>query len=80
MDGFEVCKRLEEKRHNGSRKFPVIILSAVFEGSGRRRYELETQAELDVDDYVPKPISPPVLLQRIEKALLKRRAPKEQLA
>lgn len=80
MDGFEVCKRLEEKRHTGSGKFPVIILSAVFEGSGRRRYELETQAALDVDDYVAKPISPPVLLQRIEKALLKRRAPKEQLA
>jgi CheY-like chemotaxis protein len=80
MDGFEVCKRLEEKRPAGSRKFPVIILSAVFEESGRRRYELETEAELDVDDYVTKPISPPVLIQRVEKALLKRRAPKGQSA
>ena len=64
----------------GSRKFPVIILSAVFEESGRRRYELETEVKLDVDDYVNKPISPPVLIQRVEKALLKRRAPKEQPA
>ena len=74
MDGFEVCKRLEEKTPAGGRKFPVLILSAVFEESSRRRYELETESKLEVDDYVTKPISPPVLLQRVAKALLKRRA------
>jgi CheY-like chemotaxis protein len=80
MDGFEVCKRLEETRVAGSRKFPVIILSAVFEENSRRRYELETESKLEVDDYITKPISPPVLLQRVEKALLKRRASKEHTA
>ncbi len=80
MDGFEVCKRLEEKRSSGSGKFPVIILSAIFEENSRRRYELETETELQVDSYITKPISPPVLLQRVEKALLKRKAPKEQPA
>ena len=80
MDGFEVCKRLEEKRSSGGGKFPVIILSAVFEENSRRRYELETETELQVDDYITKPISPPVLLQRVEKALLKRKAPQEQPA
>jgi signal transduction histidine kinase/CheY-like chemotaxis protein len=74
MDGFEVCKRLQERKNTGGRKFPIIILSAVREDSSRRRFELETEADLDVDDYVNKPISPPVLLQRVEKALLKRRA------
>lgn len=74
MDGFEVCKRLEERKERGGRKFPIIILSAVREDSSRRRYELETESDLDVDDYVTKPISPPVLLQRVEKALQKRRA------
>lgn len=74
MDGFEVCKRLEEKKPAGSRKFPVLILSAVFEESSRRRYELETESRLEVDDYLNKPISPPVLIQRVEKALLKRKA------
>jgi signal transduction histidine kinase/AmiR/NasT family two-component response regulator len=74
MDGFEVCKRLEEKTPAGGRKFPLLILSAVFEESSRRRYELETESKLEVDDYVTKPISPPVLLQRVAKALLKRRA------
>jgi signal transduction histidine kinase/CheY-like chemotaxis protein len=80
MDGFEVCKRLEEKRSSGSGKFPVIILSAIFEENSRRRYELETETDLQVDGYITKPISPPVLLQRVEKALLKRKAPKEQPA
>jgi CheY-like chemotaxis protein len=74
MDGFEVCKRLEERKIRGARGFPVIILSAVREESSRRRYELETEADLDVDDYVTKPISPPLLLQKVEKILLKRRA------
>jgi len=80
MDGFEVCKRLEEKRSTGSGKFPVIILSAIFEENSRRRYELETETDLQVDGYITKPISPPVLLQRVEKALLKRKAPKERPA
>ncbi|MDP2920289.1 MAG: ATP-binding protein [Dehalococcoidia bacterium] len=74
LDGFEVCKRIEEKKGKGGRKFPIIILSAVREDSSRRRYELETESELEVDDYVTKPISPPVLLQRVEKALQKQRA------
>jgi len=73
MDGFEVCKRLQERKDAGNHKFPVIILSAVREDSSRRRFELETESNMDVDDYVNKPISPPILLQRVEKALLKRR-------
>ncbi len=74
LDGFEVCKRIEEKKGKGGRKFPIIILSAIREESSRRRYELETDQYLDVDFYVTKPISPPILLQNVEKALLKRRA------
>jgi len=74
LDGFEVCKRLEEKKGKGDRRFPIIILSAVREDSSRRRYELETESYLDVDYYVTKPISPRILLQNVEKALLKQRA------
>ncbi len=70
MDGFEVCKRLSEQGIN----LPVMILSAVREESSRKRYELETKKALGVDDYVEKPISPPLLLQRVEKVLAKYKA------
>ncbi len=71
MDGFEVCKRLNEQAGPGGNKIPILIFSAVREESSRRRYELETEAALSVDDYVEKPISPPILLQRVEKVLKK---------
>ena len=74
MDGFEVCKRLKERRERGGKRIPVLILSAVREESSRRRYELETEIELDVDDYITKPISPPILLQRVERVLRKSKA------
>jgi signal transduction histidine kinase/CheY-like chemotaxis protein len=71
MDGFEVCKRLNQQAGSGASKIPILILSAVREDSSRRRYELETKLSLGVDDYVEKPISPPVLLQRVDKILMK---------
>ena len=71
LDGFEVCKQLEKRRARGGKRIPVLIFSAVREESSRRRYELETETELDADDYITKPISPPVLLQRVEKVLTK---------
>ena len=74
LDGFEVCKRLEKQRVHGGKRIPVLILSAVREESSRKRYELETETDLDVEDYITKPISPPVLLQRVEKALMKEQA------
>jgi signal transduction histidine kinase/FixJ family two-component response regulator len=74
MDGFDVCKRLKARREHGGTRIPVLILSAVREESSRRRYELETEMDLDVDDYITKPISPPILLQRAERALRRSKA------
>lgn len=71
MDGFEVCKRLDEQAGTGGNKMPILIFSAVREESSRRRYELETKTAPNIDDYVEKPISPPLLLQRVEKVLRK---------
>jgi len=71
MDGFEVVKRLNEQAGTGGNKIPILILSAVREESSRRRYELETKTPPGIDDYVEKPISPPLLLQRVEKVLIK---------
>ena len=71
MDGFAVLKELEDGRWAKYREIPILILSSVREEASRRRYELETALELKVDDYVEKPVSPEILLERVE-TLLKR--------
>ncbi|NVM21465.1 MAG: response regulator [Desulfobacterales bacterium] len=75
MDGFEVCKALKDPRYAKYGRMPIVILSSVQEGVSQRRYELETGVQLDVDDYVEKPIEGSVLLERVGKLL--KRAGKE---
>ena len=72
MDGFAVCKELQDPRWSKYRDIPILILTSVREEASRRRYELETGLELDVDDYVEKPMSPDVLLKRVS-TLMKRK-------
>ena len=72
MDGFAVCKELQDPRWSKYRDIPILILTSVREEASRRRYELETGLELEVDDYVEKPIVPEILLERVEN-LIKRK-------
>ena len=72
MDGWAVCKELQDPRWSKCRDIPILILTSVREEASRRRYELETGLELDVDDYVEKPVSPDILLQRVGKLIKKR--------
>jgi len=72
MDGFAVCKELQDPRWSKYKGVPILILTSVREEASRRRYELETGLELDVDDYVEKPVSPDVLLGRVEKLIKKK--------
>ena len=69
MDGFAVCKELQDPRWAKYRGIPILILTSVREEASRRRYELETGLELDVDDYVEKPIAPDILLERVGRLL-----------
>ena len=71
MDGFAVCKELQDPRWAKYKDMPILILTSVREEASRRRYELETGLELDVDDYVEKPVSPDTLLERVGR-LIKR--------
>ena len=73
MDGFAVCKTLQDARWSKYRNMPILVLSSVREEASRRRYELETGLELGIDDYVEKPISPKVLLERVNNLLKKKR-------
>ncbi len=72
MDGFAVCKELEDPRWSKYRDIPILILTSVREEASRRRYELETGLELNVDDYVEKPMDPDILLKRVEKLIKKK--------
>jgi two-component system alkaline phosphatase synthesis response regulator PhoP len=72
MDGWAVCKELQDPRWSKYKDIPILILTSVREDASRRRYELETGLELDVDDYVEKPFNPDVLLERVSK-LIKRK-------
>ena len=71
MDGFGVCKELQDPRWAKHKNTPILILSSVREEASRRRYELETGLELDVDDYIEKPMSPDVLLERVRTLINK---------
>jgi DNA-binding response OmpR family regulator len=73
MDGFAVCKELQDPRWAKYRGIPILILTSVREEASRRRYELETGLELDVDDYVEKPMSPDVLLERVSTLIKKKK-------
>jgi len=72
MDGFAVCKELQDPRWSKFKDMPILILTSVREDASRRRYELETGLELNVDDYVEKPISPDILLQRVGRLIKKK--------
>ena len=63
---------LQDPRWAKYKGIPILILTSVREEASRRRYELETGLELDVDDYVEKPVSPDTLLERVER-LVKRK-------
>jgi len=79
MDGFAVMKELEDGRWSKYRDTPILALSSVREEAARRRYELETALELGVDDYIEKPISPNVLLERVEGLVKKKKSVRSRM-
>ena len=73
MDGFDVCKELQDPRWSKYKGTPILILTSVREEASRRRYELETGLELDVDDYIEKPMSPDLLIIRVRTLINKKK-------
>ncbi|HEX7364103.1 MAG TPA: response regulator [Dehalococcoidia bacterium] len=74
MDGFAVCKELQDPKWSEHKDTPILILTSVREDASRRRYELETGHELEVDDYLEKPMSPDVLLKRVSTLMEKKKS------
>lgn len=59
LDGFSVCRRIREKS-----RIPIIMLTALdSEGSQIRGLDLQ------IDDYITKPFSMPILIRRIAAVL-----------
>ncbi|MFH0733154.1 MAG: response regulator [bacterium] len=62
MDGFETCRRL--KANPGTCDIPIIFITA------KNSVEDETKGlELGAVDFIPKPISPPIVLARVKNHL-----------
>lgn len=74
MDGFGVCKELQDPRWSKYKGTPILILTSVREEASRRRYELETGLELDIDDYIEKPMSPDTLISRVSTLINKKKS------
>jgi two-component system, OmpR family, response regulator RpaB len=72
LDGYGVCKTLQDPRWSKWNDVPIIVLTSVREEASQRRYELETGMRMGVDDYVEKPIDPDVVLERVRKILARR--------
>lgn len=62
MNGFEVCRQL--KADAGTRDIPVIFLTAMSQAD-----EEEIGFGLGAVDYITKPISPPIVLARVQTHL-----------
>jgi len=71
MDGFAVVKELRENQNKEYPDVPILVISSIREEASHRRYELELGHELNVDDYIEKPIEPFILLERVDKLLSK---------
>ncbi|MEB3226096.1 MAG: two-component system response regulator [Synechococcus sp.] len=62
MDGYEVCTHL--KKNAETRDIPVIFLTAKSEIEDERK-----GLELGAADYITKPVSPPILMARVQTQL-----------
>ena len=69
MDGFAVIRFLRENPEYD--RLPIMVLTTVVEDASRRRYELETGMNMDVQDYIQKPVLPGELLRRVKRILEK---------
>jgi len=72
LDGYGVCKTLQDPRWSKWKDVPILVLTSVREEASQRRYELETGMRMDVDDYVEKPIDPDVVIKRVNKILARK--------
>jgi CheY-like chemotaxis protein len=69
MDGFAVIRALRSEPTYVD--LPIMVLTTVVEDASRRRYELETGQDMDVEAYLQKPVAPDELMRLVGTALEK---------
>jgi len=67
MDGYQVCAKL--KADPKYRQIPILLLTAVGEAITTTSYTKEMGMKTEADDYIPKPVEPVVLVERVENIL-----------
>jgi putative two-component system response regulator len=63
MDGYEVCQKLKSEKK--TRAIPVIFLTAMADEKSEKK-----GLALGAVDYITKPISPPIVMERVKNHLL----------
>lgn len=63
-DGYEVCAKL--KSDPRFKHIPVLLLTAVGEAMSTTKYTKEMGMKIEADDYIPKPVEPNELVERVE--------------
>ena len=64
MNGHDACKQL--KANPETQNIPIILLTAVADRVTSSTYTHRDMLESDAEDYIPKPVEPEVLHNRIK--------------
>lgn len=64
MDGYEVCAKL--KADPACSRIPILLLTAVGNAIPSSKYTKEMGMKTEADDYIPKPVEPLELVERVE--------------
>ena len=64
MDGYEACARL--KADPAFSRTPILLLTAVGDAMSSSKYTKEMGMKTEADDYIPKPVEPIELVERVE--------------
>ena len=64
MNGHEACAKL--KTDDATKNIPIILLTAVADRVTTSTYTHRDMLESEAEDYMPKPVEPKELLERIQ--------------
>jgi DNA-binding response OmpR family regulator len=66
-DGYKLCKELKENKW--TQDIPVILLTAVGEAVSTTTYTHAEGMSTEAEDFIPKPVDAPTLVEAIERLL-----------